>query len=144
MIADTLGVPISNFSETSDLRQDLNAQDLDKLEEKGELELQGETFTPEDVLIFREAKEGTQALSNRFISIDMDCNLTDELMAEGLAREVVNRIQKSRKDLNFNVSDRIKVTFEGDSELEQAIKQHKSYISKETLAKSLEKGNGVT
>jgi isoleucyl-tRNA synthetase len=89
-------------------------------------------------LIFREAKEGTQALSNRFISIDLDCQLTDELVDEGLARECINRIQRTRKELGLNVEDRIKITFTSESNrLKDAILKHKDYICGETLALSL-------
>lgn len=112
---------------------------LQELEEKGQLVLHDETFTPEDFLIFREAKEGTQALSNRFISIDLDCQLNDDLIDEGLARECINRIQRTRKDLDFNVDDRITINFVTKSErLKNAITKHKDYICGETLAVSLD------
>ncbi|MCR9203404.1 MAG: isoleucine--tRNA ligase [Halobacteriovoraceae bacterium] len=113
-----------------------------ELEEKGSLELGGEKFTPNDFLIFREAKEGTQAISNRFISIDLDCHLTDDLIEEGLARECVNRIQRTRKDLGFNVEDRISVVFNTDSDkLKKALELHKDYICGETLAVTLSEGD---
>ena len=115
----------------------LDATALTQLEEQGSLLLDGITFYPEEILIFREAKEGTQAMSNRFISIDMDTVLDPELIAEGLAREVINRIQKSRKDLNFNVGDRIHVEYNGSPELVAAISKFKDHIASETLASSL-------
>jgi isoleucyl-tRNA synthetase len=118
----------------------MTASDLLNLEEAGEIEIMGEKLSPSDILIFREAKEGSEALSNRFISIELDCNLTDDLIAEGLAREVVNRIQKSRKELGLNVSDRIQITYNGDDKISHIIQVHKAYISKETLAVSLEHG----
>ncbi|WP_419168807.1 isoleucine--tRNA ligase [Halobacteriovorax sp.] len=115
----------------------LGAAELNELEEKGSLELAGETFAPSDILIFREAKEGTQALSNRYISIDIDTNLNEELILEGLAREVINRIQRTRKDSGFNVEDRIEVNFNATDLLAKAIETHTDYITKETLANSL-------
>jgi isoleucyl-tRNA synthetase len=116
----------------------VTTEQLKELEDKGGLTLQDETFSPEDFLIFREAKEGTKAVSNRFISIDLDCNLTDELIDEGLARECINRIQRTRKELDFNVEDRIQITFNSNSErLKNAILKHKDYICGETLAVSL-------
>ncbi len=118
----------------------LGVAELSELEQKGELTLDGEVFKSEDILVFREAKEGTQALSNRYISIDLDCELNPELIHEGLAREVVNRIQKTRKDLGFNVDDRINVGFETDPELAEAILKHSDYIMSETLSVKLEKG----
>ncbi len=115
----------------------LDAKALGKLEDSGSLELAGETFATEDILIFREAKEGTQALSNRFISIDIDTNLSEELILEGLAREVVNRVQRTRKESGFNVEDRITITYEASQKLASAIESHKEHIAKETLALSL-------
>lgn len=129
------------FGKFTKLIKELSSDQLTKMEAEGSIEIEGRTFKSTDILLFREAKEGTEALSNRFISIDMDCNLTDELIAEGLAREVVNRIQKTRKDLNFNVEDRIKVVFSGSDDLVEAIQTYKDYISGETLAVELEKGN---
>jgi isoleucyl-tRNA synthetase len=129
-----------NFGKIRKQIEGLGAAELGELEAKGELTIDGEVFKTDDILVFREAKEGTQALSNRFISIDLDCELNEDLIHEGLAREVVNRIQKTRKDLDFNVDDRIKVGYEGDPVLVQAISKHAQYISRETLTAKLEKG----
>ncbi|EQC47322.1 isoleucine--tRNA ligase [Bacteriovorax sp. Seq25_V] len=115
----------------------LDAKELGKLEDTGSLELAGQTFALEDILIFREAKEGTQALSNRFISIDIDTNLSEDLILEGFAREVVNRVQRTRKESGFNVEDRITIAYEASAKLASAIEAHKEHISKETLATSL-------
>ena len=119
----------------------LNGAELTQLEEKGSIVLEGVTFFPEEILVFREAKEGTEAMSNRFISIDIDTKLDSDLINEGLARELVSRIQKSRKDLNFNVGDRIHVTYAGSPELIDVVNQFKDYIAGETLASTLVLGN---
>jgi isoleucyl-tRNA synthetase len=100
--------------------------------------IEGVIFTPEEILIFREAKAGTQAMSNRFISIDIDTVLDQNLINEGLAREIVNRIQKSRKDSNFNVGDRINVTYFGDEALLKVVDQFRDYIAGETLAVTMD------
>ncbi len=121
----------------------LPGRELAKLEQGKKITIDGEKFNNNEILVFREAKEGTNAISNSLISIDIDCKLDQDLINEGLAREVVNRIQKSRKDLGFNVADRIVVTFNGDIELENAIADHKEYIAKETLANSIEKGEAA-
>lgn len=92
---------------------------------------------PEDLLIYREAQDGSNAISNRWISIDLDTNLTEDLINEGLAREVVNRIQKSRKDLGFNVEDRITVKFESDDKGKKIVTDFMDYIKKETLTTDL-------
>ncbi|MBT4160707.1 MAG: isoleucine--tRNA ligase [Gammaproteobacteria bacterium] len=115
----------------------LDSKEIEELQNSGELTLDGERFEVDDVLIFREAMSGTNALSDRFISIDMDCTLNDELIKEGLAREVVNRVQKSRKDAGYNVSDRIRLTVYADGRLADAINTHEDYIRRETLALEL-------
>ncbi len=130
------------------LIKDLSNEQLQELEEKGSIQLSDQTFTPEDFLIFREAKEGTQAVSNRLISIDMDCKLNEELILEGLARECVNRIQRTRKDIGLNVEDRITIEYATSSEqLSAAFAKHAEHICRETLAEdaksvaSLPQGN---
>jgi isoleucyl-tRNA synthetase len=115
----------------------ISSEQLCELEEKGSLKLGDESFTPADFLIFREAKEGTQALSNKHISIDLDCNLTSELIREGLARECVNRIQKTRKEIGLNVDDRINITCFATGELSEALSNNQKYICGETLATSM-------
>lgn len=105
-----------------------------KVVEAGEsISVNGKDLVPEDLLIYREAQEGSNALSNRWISVDLDINLTPELINEGLAREVVNRIQRSRKDLNFNVEDRIVVTVQADEVMKSIVQTFADYIKSETL-----------
>ncbi len=126
-----------NFGKYMKIISSLSAEELSRFEEQGEIVLAGETFKEGDILIFREAKDGQDALSNRFISIALDCKLTDELINEGLAREVVNRIQKTRKDINLNVEDYIRITYNASPRLQQVISNHSDYIKKETLCKEL-------
>ncbi|MDA0977976.1 MAG: DUF5915 domain-containing protein, partial [Proteobacteria bacterium] len=118
--------------------ESLDSTTIDQFQAAGRIEIDGETFEGEDILVFREALEGTNAVSDRFISIDMDCTLNEALVREGLAREVINRIQKSRKELNFNVSDRIQLKVAATGQLGEAITAHADYIKAETLAVSLD------
>ena len=115
----------------------LTVEQVNEFQTSGVLELSGETFSAEDILIFREAREGTDALSDKFVSIELVCELTEPLIKEGLAREVVNRIQKTRKDQQFNVSDRIDVIISADTTLTAAVQAHESHVKGETLADSL-------
>ena len=115
------------------LIEGLDSNTIEQFQNSGSLILDGQSFQQDDILVFREAREGTNALSDRFISIDMDCTLNEDLIREGLAREVINRIQKSRKDSGFNVSDRIKVSINSGDRLLKAIKVHEGYIKRETL-----------
>lgn len=130
-----------SFRQYKKLIEQLDATQLNRLQETGQIEVAEKTFSADEILLFREAKKGTEALSNRFISIDMDCELNEELIAEGLAREVVNRIQKSRKDLGFNIADRIKVVYASSDELSTAIEKHLPYIKSETLANKFVRGS---
>jgi len=115
----------------------LTEEELLMLETTNSISIDNQQFESLDILVFREAKDGSEALSNKFITIDLDCNLTKDLLIEGLAREIVNRIQKSRKDLNFEVNDRINIKYSTSEDLEKAITIHRDYIMKETLTTSI-------
>jgi isoleucyl-tRNA synthetase len=115
------------------LIEGLSSADVLKIENGGKVTLKGTDFSAEEILVFRNAKPGTQALTNKFITIDLDCTLDKDLIDEGLAREMVNRIQKSRKDSNFNVADRIEVTVHTTAEFARIFKKHQDYIGAETL-----------
>lgn len=125
------------FGRFMGLIKQLDSQRLKQFEAEGEILLEGETFSTDDIFVYREPKAGSLALSNRWITIDMDTDLTEELIHEGLAREVVNRIQKSRKDLNYNVEDRITLKVSSDKTLTKVIHHFESYIKKETLASDI-------
>lgn len=126
-----------NFGKFTGLIKNLPSDKLTELENKGSLVLENETFSTEDILVYREALPGTNSVSNKLITIDLDCTLDNDLIEEGLAREVVNRIQKYRKELSLHVADRIEVTYECEPTLASAIKKHADYITGETLSVSL-------
>jgi isoleucyl-tRNA synthetase len=126
------------------LIQALDRDQIERLQEAGSVEVGGETFTTEEIEILREARAGTETVSNRYVSILLDCTLDDELIEEGRAREAVNRIQRSRKELNLNVADRISVVYSGDAALTGAIGRHRDYVAGETLAVHLETGEPST
>ncbi len=117
----------------------LGHTELEEFEAGNPVTVAGVKLEGEDLLVYREPLEGTDAVSNRLITINLDCQLNDELISEGLAREIVNRIQKTRKELDFNVADRIKIKYEGDSKLEEVITSHQAYIKKETLSEDISK-----
>ena len=115
----------------------LGPEAIEAFVETGTLELEGERFGEGDLEVFREPQPDTEALSNRFITIDLSTELTPALREEGLAREVVNRIQRARKDADFHVSDRITVRYAAEATLAAAIEAHGGYISGESLAVAL-------
>ena len=126
-----------DFGKFRGLIEKLDAAALNRLQATGSLTIDNVPFSLEDILVFREAKPGTDAISDRLVTIDMDCTLYPALVQEGLAREVVSRIQKSRKDLGFKVTDRIDIHYDASPELAAAITAHASYIRQETLGVTL-------
>lgn len=80
------------------------------------------------------AKEGfAVAMENNVFTI-LDTTLNQELLDEGLAREVVSKVQQLRKQNDFEMMDRINIKLECDVELARAVKKHMEYIRQETLA----------
>jgi isoleucyl-tRNA synthetase len=116
----------------------LSREQMLTLEAGQSLQLNGHAFQPDEVQILRQAKDGVPDVhSDRFISIEFPCDLNDELISEGLAREVVHLIQQMRKDAGYQVEDRIAVTYQAAPQLATAIDRHLAYIQQETLARSL-------
>jgi len=116
------------------LIQGLSSQQLEDFLERGYVELDGERFDSEEISVFREAKAGTDCVTDRQVSIVLDCHLNEGLIAEGWAREAVHLVQGARKSLQFEVSNRIVFDYDGDAPLLEAIGAHGEYIAGEVLA----------
>ena len=103
------------------------------------LELNGEQheLSLEDFEIVSEDIPGWQVASDKEITVALDVTLTDELKAEGMARELVNRIQNIRKTKDFNVTDRIKIQLQDHELIRPAVDQFTDYICAEVLADEL-------
>ncbi|MEC7974844.1 MAG: isoleucine--tRNA ligase [Pseudomonadota bacterium] len=123
----------------------LDIGQISELQNNGDIQLtvagESETFSSEEIQVQQQARAGTNTVSNRQIAVDLDCQLTPELIRGGYAREVVNRIQRARKDQGFDVSDRVAVTYAAQGELAQAIAEHRDYIMGETLCLDLQSAN---
>src|SRR5690606_12598053 len=121
----------------------LNKNEIADLEAGKDIELRidDETIkiTNTDVDIIGSKITGWVVESENGVTVAIDTELTDDLIAEGLAREFVNRIQNMRKDSGYDVTDRIKIKFSGDQELVNAINTFKDYVSTETLAEQISK-----
>jgi len=111
---------------------------------KVELNIDGEKLavTPDDVEIISTEIKGWVVESEGGVTVAIDTELTSELIEEGIAREFVNRIQNMRKDAGFDVTDRIKIFFNGSEKLVNAVISFKNYVSTETLAENVSKGEG--
>ena len=123
------------------LIESMTADDISILHDENEITLGGELFIEEEIQVFREARPGTNVVTDRLISIDLVCDLNDELVIEGYAREAVNRIQRARRESGLDVSDRIRLVYSGDERLLEALKIHADYVAGETLASEFEQGS---
>ena len=81
--------------------------------------------------------EGWLVANANGITVALDITISDELRKEGIARELVNRIQNIRKDSGFEVTDKIKVQVQRDGILEEALEANSEYIMAETLTEEL-------
>ncbi len=116
--------------------------DITKLEKEQSyaIEVEGETITltPEDVEITSEDIPGWLVARDYGLTVALDITITDELRKEGIAREVVNRVQNIRKDMGLEVQDKINIeVLKGESLAEEAFNAHKKYICEETQALNL-------
>jgi len=111
---------------------------------KAALELDGEItdITREMVDVRINAKEGfAVAMENNIFTI-LDTAMDQELIDEGLAREIVSKVQQMRKQNDYEMMDNIRIFLRTDEDVEAAVQKHKEYIMKETLALSIESGEG--
>ncbi len=97
-------------------------------------------LAPEEVLIREEPRQGLAVVSERGVTVAVDVAITPELASEGLARDVIRRIQNLRKVAGFELDDRILTTYEADAELSAAIDEWRERIAGETLSVELRAG----
>ncbi|MBT8380151.1 MAG: isoleucine--tRNA ligase [Ignavibacteria bacterium] len=120
----------------------LSIEEISEIEKENNLtfNLNGDeiSISHDDVEIISKEVTGLLVESEGGTTVAIDTELSDELIAEGLAREFVNRIQNMRKDAGYEVTDKIKVVYSGTNKLADAIKIFSNYISAETLAEQLE------
>jgi isoleucyl-tRNA synthetase len=121
--------------------QGFNQEQIAELERKGELviDLSGKSITLslEDVEISSQDIEGWLVANSNGITVALDITISDELRKEGIARELINRIQNIRKDSGFEVTDKIVVKMENNPQVEEAVLANETYIKSETLTETL-------
>ena len=116
----------------------MSQDDIAKMEADGQFTLLDYTLVPEDVEIITEDMPGWLVANNGILTIALDIELTDELIEEGIARELVNRIQNLRKSSGLEITDRIKVAIEDKAEIHNAVLHCNEYIAGQVLATSLQ------
>jgi isoleucyl-tRNA synthetase len=91
-------------------------------------------LSADDLLISMRPLEGYQLEREGSHAVALETSIDDELRIEGWAREIVHAVQAARRDAGLDVSDRIVLTLDGDSQLIEAARAHQEYIAGETLA----------
>ncbi len=119
--------------------QSLSKDQIDNFEKNGfeRISLDGQEIKliPEDVEIRTESKEGYATFTDTDLTLALDLSLSDELIEEGFAREIINRIQNMRKESDYSVTDRIEIYMDNLSQkMDKVIKNKQNYIMNETLA----------
>ena len=121
--------------------QNFSPAQINQLDKEGSLSIviSGNSIilSLEEVEISSQDIEGWLVANSNGITVALDITISPELKQEGIARELVNRIQNIRKDSGFDVTDKIKVHLQKNTELENAVKANEGYIKSETLTETL-------
>ncbi|MBU7046534.1 MAG: class I tRNA ligase family protein, partial [Theionarchaea archaeon] len=130
------------------VEQALNKEDprllVESLKNNGKIDIMVDSepvvLTDEDVVVKTAVTEGYTFGESQGVTVFVVTTLTDELVQEGLARDIVRRIQEMRKEMNLDYKDTIDVFYKGDALPEKAVEQFREYIKQETLADTVNKG----
>ena len=121
--------------------QNLSTEQISQFDKEGTLSVviagNSVILSLEDVEISSQDIEGWLVANSNGITVALDITISPELKQEGIARELVNRIQNIRKDAGFEVTDKIKVHLQKNDTLEIAVNANKDYIKSETLTEVL-------
>ena len=121
--------------------EQLDQDQINLLEKDGQMRIKisekSTTLTLDDVLISSQDIEGWLVANSNGITVALDVTISETLKNEGIAREIVNRIQNLRKDSGFEVTDRIHVSLLSCDKLDIAVQQNMEYIKEETLTDTL-------
>jgi len=139
----TLGKKLGkHMKQAADAIAQWDAEAINKLERGTAVEwrIDEQVFAiePEDVEIVSEDIPGWLVQSDHRLTVALDVELDEALLAEGYARELINRIQHLRKEKDFNVTDRIELVLAPHADLQKAVENHRSMISGEVLAEHIE------
>ncbi len=133
-----------NIKEVSRVIGELSKTQLKKLESAGEIsvDIEGkrEQFEAQEIKVFRQTVENFEVETEDEMTAVLNTMLTSELIREGMARDIVNRVQNLRKDSGFEVSDRIVLSYEADEEVKKVFTEFNGYIRNETLTESIDSG----
>lgn len=121
--------------------QKFTQEDINKIEKEGVITIKINdnfvTLSIDEVEISSQDIEGWLVANQGSLTVALDVTITDDLRQEGNARELINRVQNLRKDSGLEVTDKIKLTIEKNTILEQAVQSNELYIKNETLTTQL-------
>ena len=131
----------SELKDIVKLISQLSPQQINEIEENRQLKVKlnekNIILESSDVEVFFKDIEGWQVAQGAGMTVALDMSLSPELKKEGIARELVNRIQNHRKDSGLEVTDKIDIFIKNEPKLEAAVLENKTYIISETLAENL-------
>nr|WP_121269512.1 isoleucine--tRNA ligase [Pedobacter schmidteae] len=148
----TLGPKVGkDMKLVAEVVNNMSQEELANFENTGKFAVNGTDYVIElsDVEIIAEDIPGWQVTNMGSLTVALDVSITEELKQEGLSRELINRIQNLRKELNYEVTDRITVTLQNHNLIADAVAQNKTYICSEILAdninltETLDNGNKI-
>jgi isoleucyl-tRNA synthetase len=139
----TLGPKYGKLMKTiSNLISKMDQSQIASLEKTGSFKFTQDaeeiTLGLEDVEITSEDIPGWLVTNEGSLTVALDVNITEDLREEGIARELINRIQNIRKESNFDVTDKIAIRIQRHNYLNKAVSKHSEYISSQTLAQRIE------
>jgi isoleucyl-tRNA synthetase len=131
----------ANMKELAAAINAMSQEDIAKMETEGSFNFQLSTFNytllPEDVEILTEDMPGWLVVNNGVLTIALDIELTPELIEEGIARELINRLQNLRKSSGLDITDRIDVQIVRNDAINAAVEHCNDYIASQVLANSI-------
>ena len=125
------------------LEQEADGADIARAVAQGEaypMPMLEEPLPAADFLVETEASEGFACAEEAGYLVELDTALSEELVNEGVAREIVRSVQDARKQAGLEVSDRIVLGISGSAGVDKALAEHRDYVMTETLATTWETG----
>ncbi len=121
--------------------QNFSQEQINELEKTGSISIvvseKSITLSLEDAEIFSQDIPGWLVANDKGITVALDISISEELRKEGIARELINRIQNIRKDSGFEVTDKVKIVLQKEQNVFEAIEANKDYIMSETLTENI-------
>ncbi len=115
-----------------------------RLLEEGEIQIEGETFNRDEIIVEQVPNDGFWVRSEGDLTVGLDHRVDGTLRAEWMAREFVHQVQNLRRTADLEVTQRIHIEFDGTEQIREAVARHKSYICSETLATKLTNSAAVS